>query len=283
MSKYLFLSFLVVFFCKMPKVYAQISSTTLVVNNTPSAVLSDWANDNSVITYVVALQKDLPYPVIIKTELKLADGTLVASKDLSKASSFVLTSGTHVFYAKDVIPLEVMLFSGSYRASLQKYGKLQAGNYQISVQIVKAGTFDPVSEVQNKFFNLTAIQLPVLTMPYADDTLGLIESQTAITFRWTPATPVRTGLPRYRIQVFEVLDNQQSVQALRSNEPLLDMTLTGQTQYIWRPQLSFIDNSFGKRFIWTIQTLDANNLPLVVTDGNGESRSEPLEFFVRSH
>jgi hypothetical protein len=36
----------------------------------------------------------------------------------------------------------------------------------------------------------------------------------------------------------------------------------------------------GKKFIWTIQTLDNTGLPLNQTDGNGESLSEPKVFFV---
>ena len=105
--------------------------------------------------------------------------------------------------------------------------------------------------------------------------------------------PAATTPVTYRLQVFEVLQNQQDVQALKSNQPLLDKNIVGVTQFIWMPQLSMMpytqeSNSItdstnkirmaDKKFIWTIQTLDNTGMPLNQTDGNGESRSEPHVF-----
>jgi hypothetical protein len=259
---------------------AQGITTNLVVNSNPSAILSEWANDNSVITFVTIYPQGKAIPAIIKTELKLSDGTVIARKDLAKAETYNIAQGTQVFYARDVIPMEIMFFSGSYKSALERTGKLPSGYYQLSVQLVKPGTYEPLTEVQNKFFNVAAIHLPILIKPGNGDSLMRQEAQTAIMFRWTPASPLQKNLPHYRIQVFEVYEYQQSVQALRSNQPILDITLTAVTQYIWRPQISFIDDPAVKMYIWTIQTLDADNNPFVQTDGNGESRSEPLEFYV---
>jgi len=71
------------------------------------------------------------------------------------------------------------------------------------------------------------------------------------------------------------------MQALRGNQPLLDQTVRGITQYIWRPQMAFSTDTLKKRFIWTVQTLNANRQPYIPTQGNGESRSEPFLFFTR--
>ena len=114
----------------------------------------------------------------------------------------------------------------------------------------------------------------------------------AITFRWTPLIPKTTTLATYRLQVFEVQENQTLMQSLRSSEPLLDVEVTGATQYIWRPQINFITTNLsdsvnaaaqekGKAFIWTIQTLDNQWLPVLQTEGNGKSRSEPIIFYVK--
>ena len=54
------------------------------------------------------------------------------------------------------------------------------------------------------------------------------------------------------------MQTQNPIQALRSNQPLLDQEVIGTTQYIWRPQLSFIwqqpgdvdgDGTFDKTII----------------------------------
>ena len=81
-----------------------------------------------------------------------------------------------------------------------------------------------------------------------------------------------------------MLPMQSPVQALRSNQPLLDKEIVAATQFIWQPQLSFLpyDEETKKlpTFIWTIQSLDVNHNPVTQTDGNGEGRSEPILFYV---
>ena len=111
------------------------------------------------------------------------------------------------------------------------------------------------------------------------------QAQTAIIFRWTPVVPAQISPVTYHIQIFEVLPTQTPVQALRSNQPLLDKEIKAATQFIWQPQLSFYsyaDNDTKKpaKFIWTIQSLDKAGLPVTQTDGNGEGRSEPFIFLV---
>ncbi|MCW3073614.1 MAG: hypothetical protein JWP69_683 [Flaviaesturariibacter sp.] len=274
MKKYFSLLFLLP--C-LQNVNAQI--TTSLVLNQPSATITEWMN-NATVTYVVNVLDTVTRPVLIKAELKSADGAVIATKDLSKAQAFNLARGVRVFFAKDVLPLEITQFSGSYKAILMKTGKLPAGTYQLSVQLVNFQNFAPITAEQTKIFNLVAPQLPYLIVPVQGATLQARKAETAIIFRWTPLLPKTAEMPFYRLQVFEVLSYQQPLQALRGNQPLLDITLKGQTQYNWRPQMSFTVDSIPKRFIWTIQTLNGNQQPFIQTASNGESRSEPFLFFI---
>ncbi len=273
---------LCILFLTIHKLSAQVT-TALVVHPNPTAVISEWANDNTVINYMVNFQGGAGIPtldVIIKTELKSSDGTLVASTDLSKATVYTLPRGSRIFYAADVFPLQAMMFNGSYRSKLEKTGRLPSGTYLLSVQLLRPSTFDIITQPISRNFNLFGIQLPTLIKPYSDEKLRQKEAQTAIIFRWTPVTPAQTIPPYYRLQVFEVLANQTSLQAMRANQPLLDVTLRAQTQYTWRPQLSFMTDTLPRKFIWTIQSQDANHDPLVKTEDNGESRSEPVVFYI---
>ncbi len=256
-------------------------NTTLEVQNAPTAVLSEWANRNSIINFIVTKIDPNPQTIVFKTEIKLTDGTVIATTDLTRAPRIILRSGTTVFFSKDVMPLEIMVFSGKYKTTLDKTGKLPADNYQLCVQPVTPDTYQPVAAVKCKFFNLVAFQLPFLIMPSNNTELNKNTAQTAIIFRWTPLTPIAKIPPYYRIQVFEILSNQKPVQALRSNQPVLDEVVRAITQYIWQPRLAFnASDSLPFRFIWTIQTLDENKLPVLQTDGNGESRSEPYIFSI---
>ena len=258
----------------------------LIVAAQPPAQLSEWSNRREVLVAIVIAQ-GVPggFQYKIKTEIKLLDGTMIGFSDLARTPIFTPSStGTDVLVANDVMPLEFMVFTGKYKTSLERTGKLPADNYTICVQPVRPVDFGPAGEVQCKNFYLASTQLPILMKPYNEEVLDAKKAQTAIIFRWTPVVPKSTTPITYRIQVFEVLPTQSPVQALRSNQPLLDKEVVAATQYIWQPQLTFMpyDNETKKlpTFIWTIQSLDANRNPVTQTDGSGEGRSEPILFFI---
>jgi hypothetical protein len=257
----------------------------LIVNTQPPAQLTDWSNRREVLTLIVTTQGAQGLQYKIKTEIKTLDGTVIGSADLTRTPIFTPSSnGTDILVANDVMPLEFMVFTGKYKTSLERTGKLPADNYNICVQPVRPTDYGPLGEVQCKNFYLASTQLPILMKPYNEEILDAKKAQTAIIFRWTPVVPKATTPVTYRIQVFEVLPTQSPVQALRSNQPLLDKEILAATQYIWQPQLTFMpyDGETKKlpTFIWTIQSLDANHNPVTQTDGSGEGRSEPVIFFV---
>ncbi len=259
-----------------------------ILNAQPPAQLSEWGNRREVLTLMVTGQPGAPGgdKYKIKTEIKTTDGTVVASADLAKTPVFTLnsTGAPTILVANDVMPLEFMVFTGKYKTSLERTGKLPAGNYILCARPVNIIDYTPVGEEQCKNFYLATTQLPILMKPYNEEVIDAKKAQTAIIFRWSPVVPTQSSPVTYRIQVFEVLPTQSPVQALRSNQPLLDKEILAATQFIWQPQLSFLpyDEETKKlpTFIWTIQSLDANRNPVTQTDGNGEGRSEPLIFFV---
>jgi hypothetical protein len=263
-------------------------NTTLIVSGTPPATLSEWGNKKEVFTFLVTSQGgSAPRAVKIKTEIKLTDGTVAGATDLAKAAVFTFAPGNTVLNALQAMPLENMIFTGKYKKALERTGKLPAENYQVCVRLVTATDFVPVSEEKCRSFVIASLQLPIPVMPYDGSTIEGNVAQTAITFRWTPLVPRPSTPVTYRVQVFEVLPAQTPMQAFRSNPPLLDKEVRATTQYIWQPQISMDDadslanKGKGKKFIWTIQTLDAAGLPVSDGNVNGDGRSEPIVFYVK--
>lgn len=264
----------------MNQLVAQIT-TTLNVQSQPPPNLSDWALRNTVLNFIVDYGRPDPARVIFKTEIKLLDGTVVATTNVQTAPVYTINRGVTVYYSKDVMPLESMSFNGQYRSTLNRTGKLPSGQYQICVTILQSGTFQVLAAERCRNFNLTGFQLPFLMLPADKSVLPKLNAQTAIIFRWTPLVPQQAINPvSYRLQVFEILMQQEAVQALRANQPILDVSVRNATQYIWQPRLSFVNVDSTARYIWTIQTLDGNGLPILLSDGNGESRSAPFTFSI---
>lgn len=275
-------------------------NTNLVVTPQPPGSIFNWGARDMV--YGVSNAAGITRRVVIKATIKTSDGTVAGSTNLAKAAVITLAGGNQFFYAADVIPAAIMVFSGKYKLSLDKTGKLPSDNYQLCVQLVTPVDFLPMSEERCRSFNLAAFQLPIPVMPANDMELDVKLAQSAITFRWTPVTPRPVFPVTYRILVFEVLPQQQPVQALRSNFPLLDKTITGTTQYIWQPQLGMLDfteagdtagtqkagvstsrsdvRTKSRQFVWTIQALDAQGQPFSDGNVNGDGVSEPVVFRV---
>ncbi len=264
-------------------VEAQLVNINLVMNPRPIANISGWSGRRDVLTLIATPQaQGGARNVKINTIIKTADGTIVAVTDMQRAPVKALVQGgTTIFYAVDVVNMQAMVFTGSFQDKLNRTGKLPAGNYQIIVKLDSTNLPIELSNTQTKVFFLSATQLPVLIMPANEAVLPAAAAQTAITFRWTALVPRPTELVHYRVQVFEVMANQTPMRALRSNQPLLNQEVVGTTQYIWRPQLSFIADSINK-FVWTIQSFDNKNEIIVGEVPNGEGRSEAKVFTVSS-
>ena len=272
-------------------------TTNLILNSRPPANLHEWALVKGTITYIITNQHS-PRKAKIKVTIKATDGTEVSVTDINRARTIIIPDGNTILNAATVFPLEIQRFSGKYQNSLNRTGKLPADSYQFCVELVEEATFAPLAPAQCRSFFVAGVQLPILMMPANEQVLDLIKAQTAIMFRWTPFVPKPTTTMNYRLQVFEILAHQQPVQALRSNQPILDKIITGQTQFIWQPQgiLGFANEIVkdslnrkntindnikqNKKFIWSIQSLDALQNPIGV-DANYEGRSEPILFIIK--
>ncbi len=280
MKKY---SLLLFFIAAMQlSVKAQIS-INFVLNANPPARLSEWSSKAGTATLVISNMGPVQQTkrCRIRSEIKTIDGTSIAVTDALRTRIITVSPGNTVLSAADVLPLEAMQFTGSYNSKLQQTGKLPMGTYQLCVRLDSADAPIAITAQQCRNFTVTAVQLPILIAPAPDQILNAIVAQTAITFRWTNAfRGVQQDVPNYTIQVFEILSHQTPLQALRSNQPLLNTTIKGQTQYIWRPQLPFND-SVAHPFIWTLRTTDAQGA-LFTTEGNDDGRSEPQKFIIQN-
>lgn len=267
--------------------FAQIT-TNLIVSSSPPASLPSWLSQKQTIVYMVNGNSAMQAEYKIKTEIQLSDGTVIGKTDLTRSRIYVLRPGNTVYYADDVVPLENMIFTGKFREELNRSGKLPSQTYQICVTIVNSQEYLPLATTKCKVFSIATPILPKLLKPYKDQVLDAVEAQSVITFRWTPRTPVTQSVTTYKVLVFEVLQDQTPMQALRSNMPVLDQDVRGTTQYIWQPQGILNENPTDengvlhqKQLIWTVQTFDnPGEQPLLDGSFNRDGVSEPVSFFI---
>ena len=276
--------FLILSGCFALSLEAQTSN--LIVNSNPPSKIATWGSKPGTVVYIVSGGPTASENYKIKTEIQTSDGTVIGKTDLTRSRTYVLTSGNTVYNADDVLPLEYMIFSGSFQNALNRSGRLPSDSYKLCTTLVNTVDFAPLEQPKCKPFYVAALQLPVLMKPNSEEVLDVIKSKTAITFRWTPLVPKPSYAVTYKLLVFEVLQGQNSAQALRSNFPILEQNITGTTQFIWNPQGILNDEAvdendvmINKKIVWTIQTLGEQDEPLSDGSISGDGVSEPSYFF----
>ncbi len=264
-------------FCLL-SVKAQIT-INLALNSRPQPWLSDWVNPFNGQLIISYLPQTVNDPNIkLKTTLLNESGAVIGSSVISSSRIYRLKDGVNLFSIADALQLHNLQFLGKTQTLMQRTGRLSAGSYQLTIEAINI-VGDVVRAKQTKSFSITAYQLPVLMSPANDAVLDPNIAQRTIIFRWTSLIPNLSELPTYRIQVFEILPNQTPMQAFRGNKPVLDESATrGTTQYIWRPNLAMLDSTANKRFIWTVQTLERNGMPIPTPDPTSQGRSMPIVF-----
>ena len=280
MKKY-HLLFTVLMFLMVQVAQAQIT-LNLALNKRPQPWLSDWVNPvngQMIITYMVRPTLNDP-SVKLKTTLLDERGNIIGISDINSARIYTLRAGVNQFSIADALQLQNLALQGNFQNLLQRTGRLTAGQYQLMVEVMNTKG-DVIRAKQTQIFFITSYQLPILMQPANGSTLDARLAQNIIVFRWTNLIPSSAEFFQFRVQVFEILPGQTPMQAFRGNRPLLDEpAIKGSTQYIWRPNLPMLDSTANKQFIWTVQTLDANGLPIPGMDMNIQGRSEPAIFSI---
>ena len=261
---------------------AQFTISINIVNPTP-AYLSDFAYPRSGMATIIYNPADkLPVIVKFRTQLKNSDDAIIAVSNDANAATHTVNPGGNNFTLDKLFQIEnLMITAPDVRNSLMNTGKLPSGKYQLCIQLINTKGAELMKSPVCRQFMQPVYQLPYLLSPNDKMWLDANVAQSVITFRWSHIVPIPPERVHYRLQVFEVLENQQPVQALRSNQPILNVELMNTTQYFWRPQLSLKD-SLGHVFIWTIQSLDSKGFPVQTADPYIQGRSEPRVFGVCS-
>ena len=246
--------------------------------------LSDWAYGKSGMATLVLNQENQLLKIKFQTQLQTLDGSIIATSNNAAAATYSIRTGANVFTLDKLLQLENLQFTdGNVIRSIQTSGKLPAGNYQLCIQVLGsiAGTTREIEMLKVPVcrpFTQASFQLPNLITPLDKTWLDAATAKSVITFRWSSIVPRTQEHVTYRLQVYEVKDNQLPMQALRSNMPILSTDVVN-TQYIWRPQLDF-SGSEGYVFVWTIQTLDIKGNPVTTADALNLGWSEPQVFGV---
>lgn len=253
-----------------PILQAQSVTVTLTVSPRPSPYLSEWASrkETAILTITVP-----PGSAPIQAQLKASvsrDGTVQAATNLHKMPIITLQPGVNVYYAEHMIPFAAVDFKGDSYNTAVRTGMLPAGTYEYCVDIIGSPSGQSlIAEPICRGFLLTTYEPATLLQP--EDKSALTDNDRPM-FRWTPVIPTPPGGVEYRVMVFEVLDGQRTMQAFRSNRPILDRSVRNTTQLLW--PVEFQLPTRVNEYVWTVRALDEKGKPI----GENDGYAQPFSF-----
>jgi hypothetical protein len=262
--------------------YAQISAN-LVLNSRPPSYLSDWNNGRAgqlILTFTAT--NIIPIEIKLVTKIQNESGEVIAKSNTNMAKTILINAKQQIISMDRVLQLENLQFliakpNEDPSLYVGRSGKLSPGQYTLIVEIINAKTGQIIVEQMQRRFIQVNYVLPYLLSPANEALLDANIAQSTIVFRWSNLVPLAQEAMTFRLTVFEIQSQQTPLQALRSNQPILDINVNRTTQYIWRPQMD-LKNSPVKKYIWTVQSIDGKGQPISTMDDTMQGRSEPSVF-----
>jgi hypothetical protein len=169
-------------------------------------------------------------------------------------------------------------------STLQGCHDLKEGSYSICVQFYNVDRVAISNEVCKEFSVETARETeytpPTLINPENGKVYTEAELSRPVTFRWTPLVPKPRDPVTYRLKVWQLMQGQNSTEAMRTNPPIVTKDVDNITQAVvngiytgpCRPP-------YLCDYVWQVQALNREGKPM----GRNEGRSEPYTFKVETN
>jgi hypothetical protein len=215
-----------------------------------SSRLSELIRQSSQVTaiYTNTSAKSISYKMNCKLTI---DNNIIAEYKLNDSPTEILNPmESKTYKLSDIGDItKTFDYNNPMVAEIIRSGYLPAGNLQLCISLFDANDMNVmVSLEQCKNSIVTSYQPPIAVSP---DNNSIINSNSVSIFRWSPVTPAYKGLVNYKVQVFEIMDGQDAMQAFRSNQPIWEKN-TNALQQFWPME---VPREAGN-YLWTIRAYD---------------------------
>jgi hypothetical protein len=239
----------------------QINITSFIVKNKLPADVSTW---NAIPGCLLLVAQKLPQAQLkeIKLVLQIKQGGNRLCGTTTQATVAMDAFAVRNFNASELLSM------------LAQCPKLSASSYSLCAQFFNIDNY-PISREFCKEFMVGDVVLsytaPQNISPANEKKLEAIAAKTPITFRWTPVIPRPKDPVLYRLRVWQLMQGQTGVQAMKANEPIVDKEVKSITQTVLPNMLTTpCQLPYLCEFVWAVQALDKEGKPIGKNEGMGE-------------
>lgn len=261
--------------------------------NQLSPLLSHWVIGTQDIK--ILLYNDNTIPAKVHLELKVSyngdviiTAARIAALDVKSGDNWVTRYTEGVNFGEVLQGQLPSAYQGDYFSGvvdpvqIGASGRLPAGHWSFCAEAYDFESGALLDETCVEGI-VSEIQPPTLVFPAEDTTLI---AGAGIRLQWLSYAPLFGELPRVELVVYEILDGQNEIQAMLSNEPVFRQLVIGTTQVYWMPSAQMVMPGQRGHYIWTVIPAEPGTL---IQDNKGAAepetfwiadRTQPLELAV---
>lgn len=232
----------------------------------------------------------LPQPIIISAQAKPVQGRIPPEVMESRVVVTIENSAGKICGAHNQSNAPMSSFTSPVKTwtGAQAVGllgqecTLRGGEYQFCVEFygtnMATGAIVAISEKKCFPFTITGNEEyspPTLINPENGKQYTEAGLMRPVTFRWTPLVPKPQEPVTYRLRVWQLMQGQNGVSAMRSSEPIITKDVSNVTQAVVNAVLTGpCKPPYLCEFIWNVQAISRDGKPV----GNNNGTSEPYQF-----
>lgn len=248
----------------------QIKIVSFTVKNQLPPVIDNWGNIPGSLLLVAQLPPNVSVKGI-RLMVQIKGGGAIICSNNSAGGMQVDEFTTRTFSANELT------------STLQGCRDLKEGSYSICVQFYNVDRVAISNEVCKEFSVEAPRDIeytpPTLITPENGKVFSEAELSRPVNFRWTPLVPKPRDPVTYRLKVWQLMQGQNSTEAMRSNQPIVTKDVDNITQAVvsgiytgpCRPP-------YLCEFVWQVQALNREGKPV----GKNEGKSDSYTFKVES-
>lgn len=247
----------------------QIKIVSFTVKNQLPPVIDNWGNIPGSLLLVAQLPPNVSVKGI-RLMVQIKGGGAIICSNNSAGGMQVDEFTTRTFSANELT------------STLQGCRDLKEGSYSICVQFYNVDRVAISNEVCKEFSVEAPKDIeytpPTLITPENGKVFSEAELSRPVTFRWTPLVPKPRDPVTYRLKVWQLMQGQNSTEAMRTNQPIVTKDVDNITQAVvngiytgpCRPP-------YLCDYVWQVQALNREGKPIGKNEGKSDSYTFKVE------
>lgn len=252
-----------------------VTSITISLPQNPDANISKWSTGTSMlnISAMAKMTNGRIDPMLegckILVSIKKSGVNACGAYNNNTAPQANFTSVSKMWSGNAAVALlgqDCVLPPGEYELRVQFFGNGAAGATPLSVE--KSKTFTIKGNEQQAYQAPQAIA-PANVNPFKES-----EILKPISFRWTPVVPKPQEPVTYRLKVWQLMQGQNAVQAMKANQPIFEKDVVNITQTVVNNLITGpCKPPYLCDFVWNVQALNREGKAIGSNNGTSENFS----------